>query len=547
MSAARGLGGPGARLALAAAALLASGLSIFFYLGWAENRRELTELLEGFGVAERRDDLARQLLWERSPADARLTAARALTYDFLAARGEEEGSADPEERLEQPPIARDLALRVLRAEPSRWQGWLFLGATTYLERSWLRDRRLVTEAGAWERSLGRARELAPGKVEPQRLLAMAYLELWPTLSPAKKEAARELLENVFAREPRNYARLLPVWLEVAGEGEVFAPIPDRPEAWKTLLGVLARRGDWRLYVEARERFLEVLGSDVERRIAEAADQIESGERQEGRTRLLEAVAELPPELGQVPLLVRAMEVYPPGIHGLRDTRPLRAWLDWVLDLDAVGVRPLPPGIADRLASTLGELPLPRAAHAALVSGEARLAEDLEARAAGTTSALWAPYHLAKARLFLERGAPEAAAEALEQVESTAREGIGYGSLYERAARGLGDRRGVERAENKLARLARDAWPASAWRPRDGGWQLELLAERAADGLEIEFPRRGEGGAVVAWQWDGREIAAGSLRNRLRLSVEIEPGPHLLELRHLAGGKLGPPKVELTES
>lgn len=344
------------RLSLIVAPLAVALISAAGYSRWHDNQRRLAKILETTGVAARDEGAERQLGWERGSDYATLTAARALVYDFLAAQ--EASPAGAAARLEQLAQGRALAREALAAQPSSWQGWLLEGAATYLERSQRQDRRLYTEAAAWELPLRRAHELAPGKNEPKRFLTAAYLEVWPALSREKKAFAQELVREIFAREPRTFTRLLPAWLAVARGTEVFAPIPDRTEAWHQVLTQLAHRQDWRRLIEARERYLAAIEREMKERVAEGGRALDaSDDRREARTILLSTIALAPAEMRFVPHVAAALDGFPPGVHNVGDAAPLRRWIEWALALDTLGKSPLDRVMLERLAAAIGD-PLP---------------------------------------------------------------------------------------------------------------------------------------------------------------------------------------------
>lgn len=252
------------RLVLIAAPLALAVASAASYSRWQNNQRRLAAILETTGVSARDRGALRQLAWERGTDYATLAVARALVYDFLAAQdaAADGAAAGTAARLGQLAQARTLAREALAEQPSSWQGWLLDGAATYLERAHQRDRRLYTEAAAWEQPLRRAHELAPGKSEPKRFLVAAYLEVWPALSREKKAFALELVREIFAREERTFTRLLPAWLAVARDTEVFEPIPDRSDAWRQVVDQLAHRRDRQRLEAARERHLAALAREA---------------------------------------------------------------------------------------------------------------------------------------------------------------------------------------------------------------------------------------------------------------------------------------------
>src|SRR4029077_11535287 len=193
------------RLALALTAVALGLATLAEHRALEAARSAAEDWLERAGVTRDVSALSR----EADPDGVRLRAARAV----LAAE------LDPAPRRRSSPAqaARDPAARMaddaragreaLARRPASWEAALVAGAATYLDWAQARDPRLFTAYRQWEAPLGAALRLAPAKREPARFLAAAYLEIWPVLSPRKREVARGLLTEIF-REPDDLARLL---------------------------------------------------------------------------------------------------------------------------------------------------------------------------------------------------------------------------------------------------------------------------------------------------------------------------------------------------
>src|SRR5207244_10281252 len=125
-----------------------------------------------------------------------------------AERAVREGSARMEE-------AAAVAAGIFARRPASWEAGYVLGAANYLGWAQRQDPRLFTAYRRWEGPLEAAVRLAPARREPRILLAAAYLEVWPALSPRKREITRGLLADVF-HNPEDLVRLLPPWLYPAG-------------------------------------------------------------------------------------------------------------------------------------------------------------------------------------------------------------------------------------------------------------------------------------------------------------------------------------------
>lgn len=264
------------------------------------------------------EDLAatiRRVAFERTPHHAKLTVARALVYRVLASSHADGGSRAAVERL---PVARELALEVLRQQPNNWQASMFLGASTYLDWSSRSDRRLYTAATEWEQPLLTAIEEARGQHEPRRFLAAAYLETWAALSAAKKAFALDLVTTLFREDPSSFSHLGPAWLEVAGDLEsALRVVPDQTEPWMALKKSFAEKHDWNSFSLAHGRYLDALTGELTRNIEEAEERLRLGDVVTGRQMCLAVVVNSPRDGRFVGLVTRALELYPPGLHGLR--------------------------------------------------------------------------------------------------------------------------------------------------------------------------------------------------------------------------------------
>lgn len=340
------------RAALVVACLLLTFQSLASLAHWRASSSELRQLF----AAREGDDAAairRRLAFEPSAHHAQLVAARTLVYDVLASGGGDSKSAAA--AVAGLPRARALALEVLRQQPNSWQASMLLGAATYLEWSLGSDRRLYSEADRWEEPLLKARREAGGKPEPRRFLAAAYLEVWPALDAERKTFASELLEETFRLDASAFRRLAPVWMEVAGNrDQALELIPDRSEAWTRLESGFARSRDWEGFCIARRRFREALESELERDLEEARQRLRLGDFREGREMCLSVVVRAPRNGRFAHLVTQALELYPPGLHGLQAKEPLEEWLSWALELHAVSVNPIPPRALGRLADAIGD-------------------------------------------------------------------------------------------------------------------------------------------------------------------------------------------------
>ena len=216
-----------ATLALAGIGLAAA--SVAQLVSYRADRRSLEELARKTGALAQDPGLLAAIAREPDPWRARLRLARTLLASATA-----EPQPEPDVLVRRLEAARVLAASVSRARPASWEAAMTRGAATYLEWSRLRDRRLLSRPEEWEGPLLRSLELAPGRPEPARFLAAAYLDLWPALSRGKQESARRLLARALSHQA-TFGALIRPWLRTAGSyQEAFSAMPAAPWAWERL-------------------------------------------------------------------------------------------------------------------------------------------------------------------------------------------------------------------------------------------------------------------------------------------------------------------------
>ncbi len=540
-----------ARATLLALCLLLSFEALAGYSRWRVNRDRLSAML-GEPVGEEVEnatanagDALRRVSFERTPHHAKLAVARVLVYEILAGGAPAPGSSPASgARLE---YARELAREVLHQQPNSWQASMFLGAATYLDWSMRSDRRLYTAAEQWQQPLLEAMAKAPGQPEPRRFLAAAYLETWTALSAARKVFARELVKTIFRQDPDSFDHLGPIWLEVAGDrADALEVIPNLPRPWLALERDFAEKHDWHSFCLAHSRYLDALRRQLSRRLDEAQRRRRLGDLSHSRQMCLEVVVSCPRDGRFAGLVSRALEIYPPGLHGRRSKDALDQWLRWALELNAIGIEPLSPWVIGRLTDAIGVLDPPTGALAALIADDAYHVGRYERLADSKRGKQWAPFLIAKSQWLIDREDPDAASEALGEVHRWSRSSASYLLARRRLARATGALSDVATADEQLARLRSRRWRTADWRWRGRRAILELLAEVPASGLSITVNKAPEGGAVAEFLWDGSGIALRPVTGHrtIELAIEIEPGPHLLELESLAGGEVYPGTVAL---
>ena len=293
-----------------------------------------------------------------------------------------------------------------------------------------------------------------------------------------------------------------------------------------------------------------LFEEHEARIAEAEQRLALGEFFHSRSLLLQVVAASPLDVRFAPLVTRALELYPPGLHGLSSTERVKGWLRWALELHVFGRDVLPPGVVSRLASAAGALDPPEQALAALVAGEVYHAENFERSADTLSSSKWGNYLLAKARWHAGRGQVSEAAATLGLVDHETRGSLAYALARHEAVRAGDDLVALAEAERGLDALRRIEWSAAEWNwSSDTRALLPLLVATPAEGLVLALNRVATSGAVIGIHWNGKTVALHPITadGELELTFAIEAGLHLLEVRMLAGQKLSPGRVALLGS
>src|SRR5689334_16939491 len=158
------------RAALAFAAVGLAAAAVAQLVSWRNGQQSLADLARETGVLAQDPGLLEDVAREPDPWRARLRVARTL----LASVSTEPRPA-PEVLFRRLEVARGLAAEVSARRPASWEAPMIRGASTYLEWSLQRDRRLLYQPEEWEGPLLRSVELAPGRPEPAHFLAAAYL------------------------------------------------------------------------------------------------------------------------------------------------------------------------------------------------------------------------------------------------------------------------------------------------------------------------------------------------------------------------------------
>lgn len=527
-----------AALALTGAGLAA--VSISQYVSFRAEQRRTQALARQTGALASDSGLVERLSREPDPWRARLRLARSLFASAAAA-----SASDPNTAFSRLAAARELAAQVAAERPASWEAAMTQGAATYLAWSLQRDRRLLSQPEEWEAPLLRSRQLAPGRPEPVRFLATAYLELWPALSEGKRDAARVLVTESL-RQRATFEALIEVWLRTAGSRrEAFAAIPAVPWAWDRLQQIEARDADWAAYTEARRRWYAVLRMQARRDLEEAQARARGGDLGSARLLFLRLL-QLPPRRQFVAAVESALAQCPPGAGTGSVAPSIRAWLDWSLDLCLLRSCPMPQPALERLAGLAGELEPPLAARAALAAGDLAASEIYERRAKETWTEPWGPYLLARAEALTHRRELDEAERSLDTVHPSLKRSAPYWQARLGLARARGNGVGEAEAMRNLAQLRRSDWSPRDWISRGSTLRLELLPERQAKGLAIEILGLPDLGAGIEVRLDGEVVLIAGARRGDVLVVRhaFDAGAHLLEIEAVSGGRITPGRVRL---
>ena len=334
-----------ATLALAGVGLAA--VSVFQLLSHRSGQRSLADLARETGALAHDPGLVEAISREPDPWRARLRLARTLLSSATT-----DTDVEPAARLRMLEAARGLASEVSRVRPASWEAAMVQGASTYLEWSLQRDRRLLSHPEEWEGPLLHSLKLAPGRPEPARFLAAAYLDLWPVLSRGKQEEARRLLAGALA-DRETFEALIQPWLRTAGSYEAaFAAMPPAPWAWGRLQQIAADETDWQGYSAARRRWYDALHAQMRRDLAEAEARLRGGDTDRALLMFL-SILQAPPRRRFLPQVESALAQAPAGTVSPSLEPALRTWLEWSLDLCRWRRCPMPRPVLGRLGNLAG--------------------------------------------------------------------------------------------------------------------------------------------------------------------------------------------------
>jgi hypothetical protein len=541
----------GWRAALTLLGLVLAAASVWQFRSFRHEQGRLDRLARASGALAYEPGLPEGLAREPDPWHARLLLARELFASASAVSPVEPEDADQSmavtlRRLE---LARRLAASVAVERPSSWEAAMIQGASAYLSWSIQRDRRLLTEPEEWETPLLRSLQVAPGRPEPARFLAAAYLELWPALSRGKKESAHGLMARALA-DRRTFEALIEPWLRTAdSRDQAFSAIPFQPWAWERLQQIEGRDADWDGYRQARLHWYAALEHSMRANLAEAEARLQGGDQVRAHLLFL-SVLQVPPRRRFLPYVESSLAQCPPGPGGGSFAPALQAWLDWSLDLCLWKGCPVPEPVLRRLAGLSGALAPTTAAEAAVLGGNLAEGEVFERRAEEPWSAPWGPYGIVRARALAKRRELTEADRALDNLHPLWKQSAPYWMTRLALAHAAGDGIGEAEARRQLAGLRRNEWSFRDWTLREPAPRLELVPAAASPGISIEILELPDAGAAIEIRLDGEVAAISPARRSTVLVVRhpLKPGTaYLLEAEAVSGGRLVPGTVRLLPS
>ncbi|RLE26185.1 MAG: hypothetical protein DRJ65_06060 [Acidobacteria bacterium] len=514
---------------------------------------EIAGILENNGVTQAFPRTARRLMRELDPQWARLGTARILATESRETsvadlpNAEEITLAEMVKRLQKRlDISGNLAAQVGRERPAVWQASMWRGATTYLSWSIDRDPRLLSRRSEWELPLLRASDLAPGREQPRRFLAAAYLEIWPALTDDEIPAAKKVLSTAMG-DPTYLRAFIGPWLAQASDiDEAFNIIPDDPVSWSSVRSHFGRVGDYRGFTKAHrvwelsvDRKLRDLLSEMERSLA-------GGDPSTARRIVASVVSLAPPDARYIDQVAEAMLNRPPGPGSPSEERGSKAWLKWSLEAATRGEVLMPPVVFERLAASVNDLSEAERATALVASENLNGAENIERRREDLNTEAWAPYCLNKARLLAARGDRQGARVMLNRMHRSMRSSP---AAVKVAVDLSGTDSGAQPWWQSVPGLASTAWSGLQWKWRDRQAWLDFVSEEPSNGLVLVLDVVPSTGAVIEIQVDFRGVWTGAVEpdQEIELDMPMAPGAHTLRVRNLAGGRVVPGAVSLREN
>ena len=519
------------------AGLAALLLAVTSGLGYVRQNADRHQVLMAWGeagVETRHPEVERRIARERDPARGRLAVARALfadslDLDWMGELSDSERAAEAskvEARVEWIAAA---ARATIAIRPAAWEPPMLIGGTRFLSRWRHGDRRLYSEPAWWEAPLSLANRLAPGTREPDRVRTTGNLTIWFSLPDARREQIRSELAESF-RDRLTYRRLLPVWMAIAQDWEeITSPIPPTRDAWAHLRAQYAKRKSWPLYCRAHDTWRQHAIAEADRLRITAEARLRGGDAAGARRDLLTVAATTPPGHAGLETFVGAIRSIPVGPVPSRYAPVLTRWLEWSLDLQLLDRPALPDDVLLRLTGMVAELEPSLGGLAAAIAGDPRRAEAFARKEDRLWSEPWAAYGVAMANLLLDRGRPDDATSSLDEV---------HRSWHRRWA--------YRDARSALRQTSDDDAEASPtewwWRGRTAFTEIE-----GREPASWTLATTADQGGAVSLAIDGTSVACLAIEPGAVVTVErpLDAGPHIIEWRHLAGGRAFPETPRLT--
>jgi hypothetical protein len=511
-------------------------------------RARARRLLLDTGLEERLPEVAKKTERDTDPEWAKISIVRALLAEHIDQRwllnvAPQERQQEILRMWERLHLARELSAEVYSFRPATWQAAMVLGGATMLDGARSGAAGLLSTSEDWERPLRTAIELAPGQEEPCRLLAGAYLGIWPRLPEKRKRELRAVLARAF-EDATTFRLFAEPWLRVAEDrDDAFTLVPDRSSAWLVVKNIYNRRADWQGFAEAFQRWDRALLAELELDLNEAETRLLGGDVRTARFLMLSVVRRSRLDTRYMKIISRSLIRCPPGPPTARLSQDLSRLLDWALERVVLGKSSLEPAALQRLAGAVAEKSSEQKALVALAIDDLPGAALHERREEGMNTESWAPYMLLKARKLTEENDIEAAQAALNEVHwswrGTAVEADIRRHIAEKAAAG----QAITGPGEPSSR-----WRATEWRWRGNIAQLYMIPATRGHRVQIHFDVVPAGGRPVEIRWDqeSRLVALASSEQALELNLKVTPELHTLEVESLTPRRVVPGLVRLVK-
>lgn len=500
-----------------------------------QRRAGVEALLANTPLARVFPSLPRDLKREVDPARQNLLAARAwlaLSFDpgrlnQLPQREAMEAASRLPEYLEK---ALTQARQVLKSRPASGEPATVVAGLAFQAALW-RQQGAVFQ-GPWDPPLALALKISPEDPETLLIAGVIALDHYAGLEPAKRHAVLELLRRAM-EHPHNFRVLFPRWSElVETTDEWLQPVPRQSWAWRLLAEQARGKRQFGLFCQFSETSQQLEREELQAQLGEAARWLQGKDPSRARGLVLGVLHSLPVEAGNATLLVRALELLPPGPLPLSLAASVRGWLNLAAWYAVLDQELLPPAAVQRLSLSLPAGDVPEVATARLLSGDRLGAESLERRQEALNTEPWADYVLTKAAWLANRGEASQAQALLRLLPPGRSKLASAQSLLSRIS---GRQEIPEGLPGDGGCSGLGPLPPYCFRVTGNSWLVEVLLPKAASRLNVLWDAASPSG-VVQLLVDGHSMACVALEGEAstKVALTLGPGLHRLELRPLIG-------------